>query len=308
MHWQLDHDGFKSQREHVMKTLRQVLEDARQSKVAIGHFNISDLSGLKAVFESARELQVPVIVGLSEGERAFTGVYEIAAVLTTLRKENDYPIFLNADHTHSLASAEKAARAGFDSIVFDRSELPFDKNIAETKQAVEVLKGINPSILVEGEIGDIGTGSEIHEEARKDLVLTTPDEAKQFVSATGIDILSPAVGNMHGLSRSMLRGDVQKRLNIDRIREISQATGLFMTLHGASGTNDGDMQKAIQAGITEIHINTEVRLAWRRGLEAALAKDPDQVVPYKLLPAAVDAMKQVVRARLELFSGQTVQK
>jgi fructose-bisphosphate aldolase class II len=287
-----------------MKKLRQVLEDARQNKVAIGHFNISDLTGLKAVFESARELQVPVIVGLSEGERAFTGVREIAAVVRALREEYDYPLFLNADHTHSLASAETAARAGFDSIVFDRSELPFEKNIEETKQAVEALKAINPSILVEGEIGDIGTGSEIHKEAKTDLVLTTAEEAKQFVTATGVDILSPAVGNMHGMSLSMLRGDVQKRLNVERIQEISKATGLFMTLHGASGTNDGDMRKAIEAGITEIHINTEVRVAWKKGLEAGLAKDPNQVVPYKILPAAVDAMKQVVRARLQLFSGK----
>jgi len=119
-----------------------------------------------------------------------------------------------------------------------------------------------------------------------------------------VDILSPAVGNMHGLSKSMLRGDVQKRLNIGRIQEISKATGLFMTLHGASGTNDDDMRKAIQAGITEIHINTEVRVAWKRGMEAGLAKNPDQVVPYKILPAAIDAMKKVVRGRLELFSGK----
>jgi fructose-bisphosphate aldolase, class II len=287
-----------------MKTLHEVLREAQQNKVAVGHFNVSDLAGVKAVFESARELRVPVIVGLSEGERAFMGVREAAAVLGVLRQHNDYPIFLNADHTHSLASAEDAARAGFDSIVFDRSELPFDQNISETKSAVEVLKAINPSILIEGEIGEIGTGSEIHEEAPQGLRLTTPEEAKHFAAATGIDILAPAVGNSHGLSRSMIRGEAQKRLNIDRIAEIAKATGLFMTLHGASGTNDEDLRRAIQAGITEIHINTEVRLAWRRGLETALAKEHDQIVPYKLLPAAVDAMKQVVSARLLLFNGR----
>ena len=288
-----------------MKTLREVLGDARQNKVAVGHFNISDLAGLKAVFESARVLHVPVLVGLSEGERAFMGVRETAAAVKVLRHEYDYPIFLNADHTHSLASAEDAARAGFDSIVFDRSELPFAQNISETKRAVEVLKGINPSILVEGEIGEIGTGSEIHEEAAQDLKLTTPEEGKEFAAATGIDILAPAVGNTHGLSRSMIRGEAEKRLDIDRIAEIGKTTGLFMTLHGASGTNDDDLRRAIQAGITEIHINTEVRLAWRRGLETAFAKEPDQVVPYKLLPAAVDAMKRVVGARLLLFNGRS---
>ena len=288
-----------------MKTLREVLGEARQNEVAVGHFNISDLAGLKAVFESARALHVPVIVGLSEGERDFMGAREAAAVVKVLRQEHDYPIFLNADHTHSLGSAEEAARAGFDSIVFDRSELPFAQNISETKRAVEALKAINPAILIEGEIGEIGTGSEIHEEALQGLTLTTTEEAREFVAATGIDILAPAVGNTHGLSRSMIRGEAQKHLDIDRIAEIRKATGLFMTLHGASGTNDDDLRRAIQTGITEIHINTEVRLAWRRGLETAFAKEQDQVVPYKLLPAAVDAMKQVVSARLLLFNGRS---
>jgi ketose-bisphosphate aldolase len=287
-----------------MKNLRDVLSEAQTSKVAIGHFNISDLTGLKAVFESAHELGLPVIVGLSEGERAFMGVRQAAAAVRVLREEYDKPIFLNADHTHSLASAEEAAKAGFDSVVFDRSELPFDQNVAETKRAVEALKSINPSFLVEGEIGEIGTGSEIHEVALQNLKLTTPDEAKDFVAATGVDVLAPAVGNTHGLSRSMVRGEAQKRLNIERIAEISKATGLFLTLHGASGTNDEDMRRAIQAGITEIHINTELRLAWRRGLEAAFAADREQVVPYKILPAAVNAMKQIVNARLLLFSGR----
>jgi fructose-bisphosphate aldolase class II len=288
-----------------MKTLREVLREARQNGVAVGHFNISDLAGLKAVFESARALGVPVIVGLSEGERAFMGVRETAAAVKVLRQDYDYPIFLNADHTHSLASAEKAARAGFDSIVFDRSELPFAQNIAETKRAVEALKAINPLILVEGEIGEIGTGSEIHEEAPRASALTTPEEAREFAAATGIDILAPAVGATHGLSRSMVRGEAQKRLDVDRIGDIAQATGLFMTLHGASGTNDDDLGRAIRAGITEIHINTELRLAWRRGLETAFAEERDQVVPYKLLPAAVDAMKQVVSARLMLFNRRS---
>jgi len=287
-----------------MKTLREVLGEAQQSEVAIGHFNISDLAGLKAVFESARGLHVPVIVGLSEGERGFMGVREAAAAVRVLHEEYDYPIFLNADHTHSFASAEDAARAGFDCIVFDRSELPFAQNISETKRAVEILKAINPLILIEGEIGEIGTGSEIHEEAPQSLKLTTPEEAREFAVATGIDILAPAVGNTHGLSRSMIRGEAQKRLDIDRIAEIKKSTGLFMTLHGAFGTNDDDLRRAIQAGITEIHINTEVRLAWRRGLEAAFMKEPDQIVPYKLLPAAVDAMKQAVSARLLLFKSR----
>jgi fructose-bisphosphate aldolase, class II len=105
------------------------------------------------------------MVGASEGKREFMGVRQLAVLVRSLREEHDFPIFLNADHTHSLARAMEAAKAGFDAIVFDVSALPFEQNVRQTKEAVEALKTINPSILVEGEIGDIGTGSEIHEEA-----------------------------------------------------------------------------------------------------------------------------------------------
>jgi len=290
-----------------MHTLKATLRDAQQRGVAIGHFNVSDLVLLKAVFSAAQELKVPVIVGASEGERGFMGVGQIAALVKSLREEYDAPIFLNADHTHSLASAEEVARAGFDSIVFDRSSLPFEENVRQTKEAVAVLKAIHPAMLVEGEIGDIGSGSEIHD-AMPDPSkgLTRPEEARQFVTETGIDILAPAVGTLHGMSRSMLQGESRKHLDIERIAAIRKAAGVPLTLHGGSGTDDADFRRAIAAGIGIIHINTELRVAWRRSLESSLASRPDDVVPYKILPPAVDAVKDVVTSRLQLFSQPTV--
>ena len=288
-----------------MHSLRDVLKKSEETRVAIGHFNISDLVLLKAVFAAGRELDLPVLVGLSEGEREFVGTVQIAALVRSLREEFDFPIFLNADHTHSLAKGIEAAKAGFDSIVFDLSALPFAENIRQTKQAVEALKAINPAMLVEGEIGDIGTGSEIHESA-PDLSkgLSTPEEARQFVEATGVDILAPAVGNMHGMLRSMVQGETKKHLDIGRIAAIKQAARVFLTLHGGSGTDDQDFRKAIAAGINIVHINTELRVAWRRGIENGLAAMPDEVVPYKILPTAVDSVKQVVASRLRLFNGK----
>jgi len=284
----------------VMQNLREVLAQAEGKGVAVGHFNISDLITLKAVFASAQELKVPVLVGVSEGEREFLGVRQIAAWVKSLREEYDFPIFINADHTHSLKKALEAAKAGFDAVVFDASALPFEQNVHETKEAVEALKAINPSILVEGEIGDIGTGSEIHEQTpdlSKDL--TTPEQAKQFVESTQIDVLAPAVGNMHGMLSSMVDGEARKRLDLERIGQIKAATRVFLTLHGGSGTEDEDLRKAIAAGINIVHINTEIRLAWRRGLEAGLARDLDEVVPYKILPSAVESVKQVASSRVE---------
>ena len=259
---------------------------------------------LKAVFEAARGLKVPVIVGVSEGERQFMGVCQVAAVVKSLRDEYDFPIFLNADHTHSLPSAMEAARAGFDWVVFDLSALPFEENLRQTKAAVQALKAVRPEIMVEGEIGDIGSGSEIHEAAPAlTKGLTTPEQAKWFVEETKVDTLAPAVGNMHGMLKSMVTGDTKKRLDVERIRAIKAATQIFMTLHGASGTDDEDFRRAIAAGITVVHINTEVRLAWRRGFDSALSRQREEIVPYKLLPQVVDSVKQVVAARLALFSG-----
>jgi fructose-bisphosphate aldolase class II len=286
-----------------LQTLRDVLARAQQNGRAIGHFNVADSVVLNAVFASAHELNIPVLVGASEGEREFIGVRRIVALVRSVREEFDFPIFLNADHTRSLEKAIEAARSGFDAIVFDASALPFEQNVRDTRRAVEAIKSVNPAILVEGEIGDIGTGSEIHERARDPLEgLTNPEEAKQFVASTGVDILAPAVGNMHGMVSSMVRGETRKHLDVARIGQIKNAAQLPLTLHGGSGTGDEDLRRAISAGINIVHINTEVRIAWRRGLDGALAQQPDQVVPYKLLSLAAESVKRVVGARLRLFN------
>jgi len=283
--------------------LRNVLEEAQSNGTAIGHFNISDLVLLKAVYASAFELKVPVIVGASEGERAFLGVAQIAALVKSIREQDGFPIFLNADHTHSLDSAIAAAKAGFDSIVYDLSALPFEENVRYTKQAVEVLKNIHPAMLVEGEIGNIGTGSEIHESLPdRPNELSTPGQAREFVESTGVDILAPAVGNSHGMVQAMVYGNVRKRLDLQRIHEIKQAAKIFLTLHGGSGTEDSDLRGAIAAGINIVHINTELRVAWRTGLEEALRQKPREIVPYKLLPVAQESVRQIVLARLGLFN------
>jgi fructose-bisphosphate aldolase, class II len=287
-----------------MQTLRDVLRYAGKRGEAVGHFNVSDLTLLKAVFNAARDVDVPVIVGASEGERGFMGVRQIAALVKSLRDEFDFPIFLNADHTHTRASAEEVAKAGFDSIVFDLSALPLEENVRQTREAVAALKAIHPSMLVEGEIGDIGSGSEIHETMQDPSKrLTTPEEARQFVEETKVDILAPAVGSMHGMSKSMVRGESKQHLNIETIAAIKAATGVPLTLHGGSGTEDDDFRRAIAAGISIVHINTELRVAWRQSLQDSLAGKPNEVVPYKILPPVVESVREVVKSRLRLFSN-----
>src|SRR5882724_751741 len=288
-------------------TLRDALTRLETEGAALGHFNVSDQVLLKAVIAAAAETKLPVLVGASEGEREFFGARQLAALVKSVREESDLPVFLNADHTHSLAKAMEAAHAGFDAVGIDFSALPFDQNVARTKETVQAIKAVNPAILAEGEIGDIGTGSEIKETAQGDFKkLTTPEEARQFVEATGIDILAPAVGNMHGMLKSMVQGKAKKHLDIERIAQIKQAAGVFLTLHGGSGTDDQHFRKAIAAGINIIHINTELRVAWRQSLGESLARDSNEVVPYKILRPVVDSVRQVVSTRLRLFHGQPI--
>ena len=287
-----------------MQTLLEALQSADARHVALGHFNISDLTGFHAVVRAGQRLNLPLMVGVSEGEREYIGVKQIAMLVRIAREEYGLSLYLNADHTHSLEKAKAAAQAGFDEVIFDASHKPLEENIRETKLAVEILKSIRPELVVEGESGYIGSSSEIVETVpAESLKLNTPEEAAQFVAETKVDVLAPAVGNMHGLLPAMVRGEMHKRLDIERIRQIKQKCGAFLTLHGGSGTADADFVAGIGAGLTIVHVNTELRVAWRRGLESSLQAHSGEVTPYKILPGAETAMEQVIAGRLALFNS-----
>lgn len=283
--------------------LSEIIKEAEKNKVAIGHFNVSDLAGLKGIFKAAQGLNLPIIIGVSEGEREFIGTKRIADAVKSIREEYNWPIFLNADHTKSLEKIKEAVESGFDAVLFDAGKLSFEENIRKTKEVVEYVKSVNPEILVEGELGYIGASSVILKEipegaAIKNEDLTKPEEAERFVKETGIDLLAPAVGNIHGMFKNASNPD----LDIERIVNIRKAAGIPLVLHGGSGIKDEEFIKAINAGISTIHINTEIRLAWRNGLEAAFKESPEEIVPYKLLSKAVEEVRKKVEERLKLFN------
>jgi fructose-bisphosphate aldolase class II len=200
----------------AMNPLTEVLQEVDKRRVAVGHFNFSELVVLQAVAEAASELGVPVVMGVSESEREFLGVRQAVALVQCMREDRGRQIFLNADHTHSIEKAQEAARAGFDMIVFDASEKPLEENIAETRRGVEAVKSMRPEILVEGEVGYVGSGSEIHDKRPANIRLTEPEDARQFVAETKVDLLSPSVGTTHGMLISMIQGTERKRLEISR--------------------------------------------------------------------------------------------
>ncbi len=286
-----------------MKSLRQCVAEARANKVAIGHFNFSNIEGLYAIARAAKTLRVPVIVGLSEGEQEAVGTHQAVALVKTIREHWGIDIFLNADHHYSFATVKDAIDAGFDAVIYDGAGKPLEENISISKQCVEYARSVitmtGRDIVVEIELGFIGEGSKMRDEIPAGVAVTTkPADAKSFIEATGADMLAPAVGNFHG----MLKHADKPRLDIECIRNISVTLpNTPLVLHGGSG-EDADFDAAIEAGIAIVHINTELRRAYTDALKSYIIKNPDDIAPYKYGTNASLAMEAVVTEKLKKFN------
>ncbi|MBI2630868.1 class II fructose-bisphosphate aldolase [Candidatus Nomurabacteria bacterium] len=285
-----------------MKTLRECVKEADEKGVAIGHFNISNMEALHAIYSAAKKLNVPIVIGLSSGEEKFVGIEEGVALVRAIRERDNYPIFLNADHHHSFEEVKACIDAGFDCVIIDGAELSFDENVKVTKECVDyarlVTKATGRDILVEGELGFIGSGSVIRDSIPEGAgIKTKPEEAKKFVELTGIDMFAPSVGNIHGIVRSG-----NPHIDPNLVKEIREAVGIPLVLHGGSGLHDSDFTDGIKMGISTVHINTEIRVAFVEALKKSLADKPDEVVPYKVSKPAQDAVESVVLERLKLFN------
>ena len=285
-----------------MKSLRAYINEARQNKKAIGHFNFSNLEGLHAIARAAKTVGVPVIVGLSEGEEEAIGVHEAVALVKTIREIWDIPLFLNADHHYSFATVKSALDAGYDAAIFDGAKLSFEENIKQSKQCVdyarEVTRTTGRDVLLEVELGYIGEGSSLRDAIPEGVqTVTKAEDAKRFIAETTADMLAPAVGNFHG----MLKHADKPRLNIECIKAIAKTVNTPLVLHGGSG-EEADFAAAIDAGIAIIHVNTELRRAYTDAVRAFLSKNPDEVAPYKYGSAASLAMEAAVTGKLKIFS------
>jgi len=285
-----------------MNSLHEYILDAANRGIAVGHFNVSTLDGIWAVADAAQSLGVPVIIGISEGERDYVGVREAVAVIQSIRTQRNQPIFLNADHTYSYERVVEAIDAGFDAVIFDGAKLSLEENIATTKKCVDYARASGRNVLVEAELGYIGTSSKILDAipegaAVGEANLTTAADALQFVQGTGVNLFAPAVGNIHGVVRG---GD--PALNIGRVKEIADAVHIPLVLHGASGNSDADIRDTIKNGVAVVHVNTELRIAYRSALITSLSDNPDEVSPYKYLRPAKLAMQKVVEDKLKVFN------
>jgi fructose-bisphosphate aldolase class II len=283
-----------------MQTLKEAVEAAWEKKIALGHFNLSDSNQFNAVLTAAAAAGLPVLVGVSEGERKFFGVRNVAALVRAAR-EAGIQVYLNADHTYSLDACKEVIDAGFDSVIFDGSHLPMEENIATTRAVVEYANASGREVLVEGEIGRIGTSSKLLDAPPEDMDknLTDPEEAARFVRESGASMLAPAVGTMHG----RLIGGGEPKIDLARIEAIRSAVGIPLVLHGGSGSSDTDLAAAGKAGCSIVHINTDIRVAYRKGIEASLAADAKEIAPYKFLAEGVAGVEKMTEKYIRLFAG-----
>lgn len=284
-----------------MTSPKDILLRAQSEGWALGAFNAANIETLKAIVQAANKLRSPVIIESSAGETKYFGDENLADVVKNYREEFNIPILINLDHAEELESVDDAVEAGYELIHYDGSKLPYEENVKNTKSVVE--KAHAKGLLVEGELNSIAGSSADHtkediETALKGSKFTDPAETEKFVADTGVDTFAAFFGNVHGVYKDA------PKLDFERLKQIREKIGVFLSMHGGSGIRDEDVKEAIKVGkIVKINVNTEMRLAFRKALEKSL-KESTEVAAYKIMDPVITAVQKVVEEKIKLFGSE----
>lgn len=273
---------------------KKMLNEAKEGKYAVAHFNINNLEWAKFILEECNRLNSPVILGVSEGAIKYMGGYNVVSSLVKALYVDlniSIPVSLHLDHGSSVESCKKAIDSGFTSVMIDASKYPIEQNIDMTKQVVEYAKRFNVS--VEAEIGSIG-GSE--DGIANELAYAKVEDATRLFSETNIDFIAPALGSVHGLYKG------EPNLDFDKMKEIAMKTNIPLVLHGGTGIDDEKIKKAISCGICKLNINTELQIAWSKGVKEFI-KNTEEYDPRKIIKAGEKNMKEAIDNKLELLGS-----
>lgn len=284
-----------------METLTELHKRALSENWAVPHFNFSSLAQLNGILDALRETGSPAALGTSEGERKFLGAKQALYLVRSFREEEGIPVYLNADHHKTPEAAIEAFNAGYESIHADFSKEKYEDNIAGVKKVVEHVKASRPEVEVEGELGYFVTeSSKIYKEAVEipEDSYTQPEQAVEFVKETGVDRFAPVIGNLHGIAAN------EPVIRFDLVKELRDALpGVTFVLHGGSGIADEDMEKLVKMGFNNIHVSTELRVAYTDALRGELAEKPEEVAPYHYLDEARKAVADVVKQKIKIFGS-----
>ncbi|MES2971376.1 MAG: class II fructose-bisphosphate aldolase [Patescibacteria group bacterium] len=289
-------------RENCQKA-RHAMARARTENFALGAFNIDNQETLKAIAKAAASKKAPLMVEASFGEVEALGVENIRDMVDNYKQEYGIEMYINLDHSPTIAAAIEGIEAGFEFIHIDisqaRRDATVEEIITETKQIVEYAK--ITGALVESEPHYFGGGSNVftekidYEEIKK--TFSTPEGTKAFVDATGIDTYAVAIGNLHG------KYPVPKILQIDLLKQIRQVVGCNISLHGGSGTPGHYFKEAVKIGVSKININTDMRFAYRETLEKELKENPTEYAVVKLMDKVIEAVQAVVEEKIDMFNA-----
>ncbi|QLG37896.1 ketose-bisphosphate aldolase [Paenibacillus sp. E222] len=277
----------------MLITMKELLKAAKEHKFAVGAFNVADSTFLRAVIEEAEHSNSPAIIAIHPTELEFL-TDEFLAYARQRALASHVPLVIHLDHGGSIADIIRAIKCGFTSVMIDGSLLPYEENVALTKQAVEIAHAA--SVSVEGELGTIGqTGNSI-EGGVSVVTYTDPAQAQDFVARTGIDTLAVAIGTAHGIYPKHIKPELQ----MDILKEISQLVDIPLVLHGGSANPDQEVSDSVQLGICKINISSDMKHAYFKKAREILSTT-ELWDPNAIYPECITEARNVIRYKMELF-------
>ena len=279
----------------MLQNMIKMLDKAKKDGYAVPQFNINNLEWTKYILEACEEGKSPVILGVSEGAAKYMGGYNVVTnIVKGLIKDLGItiPVAIHLDHGSSFDTCKKAIDAGFTSVMIDASRFSLEENIRITKQVVKYAK--RKKVSIEAEIGHIG-GSE--DGISSDLMYATVEDSLELYKNTKVDFLAPALGSVHGLYKG------EPKINFERMKEIHKKLNIPLVLHGGTGLPDDIIKESINCGICKININTELQIAWTKGVREKLNNDDNVYDPRKVISAGEKNVKEAITNKIILLGS-----
>jgi len=276
-------------------TSKEMLRVAIEGRFAVGAFNANNMEQIQGIVDAAVEERSPVILQVSQGAIRYAGLKYATEIVRTAAHEADVPVVLHLDHGTDFDQNVRCLHAGFTSLMFDGSKLPFEENIAITARVVHIAHVCG--IPVEAELGKVLQSADGVSEKQVREAMTKPADAREFVERTGCDSLAVALGSVHAMKKALAV------LDIDRLKEIRAVVDLPLVLHGSSGVREDSEVEAIHYGIAKINVATMLNQVFTQGIKKGLEELPDNVDPRKILVHSRNAVKEVVRHKMRLFGS-----
>lgn len=275
---------------------KEILIKAMKENYAVVAFNVHNLETLKAVVSAASEMHSPIILQTTPGTVNFAGMGYLVAMANVASNENNIPMALHLDHAEDIELIKKCIDAGYTSVMYDGSKLPFEENIAATKKVVEYAHA--HGVQVEAELGRLGGREENIDVMDYESSLTDPEKAVEFVERTGIDSIAIAIGTAHGLYKGT------PKIDYERLRMIKNMVSIPIVLHGGSDIPDEMVVQAVKDGINKLNIATDIKIVFVNALKAYLEEHPEENDPRKYFTPAIQAAKEVAVHKIQIAGCQ----